>query len=100
MSFANVLNGIAYSKASDSFLVTGKLWPLMFEATVSLMGERAEKIKDQHKLGRWGEASEIAGAAYFLVSDDSSFVTGVALPVDGGYTAGHWYGLTTLMGLE
>jgi len=72
----------------------------MFEATVSLMGERAEKIKDQHKLGRWGEASEIAGAAYFLVSDDSSFVTGVALPVDGGYTAGHWYGLTTLMGLE
>ena len=31
VSFANVLNGIAYSKASDSFLVTGKLWPLMFE---------------------------------------------------------------------
>ena len=27
----------------------------MFEATVSLMGERAEKIKDQHKLGRWGK---------------------------------------------
>ena len=31
VSVANVLNGIAYSKASDSFLVTGKLWPLMFE---------------------------------------------------------------------
>ena len=72
----------------------------MFEATVSLMGDRAEKIKDQHKLGRWGEAEEIAGAALFLVSDDSSFITGVALPVDGGYTAGHWYGMTTLMGLE
>ena len=31
VSDANVLNGIAYIKASDSFLVTGKFWPLMFE---------------------------------------------------------------------
>ena len=31
VSVANVLNGIAYSSASESFLVTGKLWPLMFE---------------------------------------------------------------------
>ena len=31
VSDANVLNGIAHIKASDSFLITGKLWPLMFE---------------------------------------------------------------------
>ncbi len=31
VSDADVLNGIAYNKASDSFLLTGKLWPLMFE---------------------------------------------------------------------
>ena len=72
----------------------------MFEATVSLRGDRAEKIKEQHKLGRWGEAEEIAGAAFFLASEDSSFITGVALPVDGGYTAGHWYGMTTRMSRE
>jgi NAD(P)-dependent dehydrogenase (short-subunit alcohol dehydrogenase family) len=34
---------------------------------------------------RWGLASEIAAAALFLASDDSSFITGVALPVDGGF---------------
>lgn len=36
---------------------------------------------------RWGLPSELAAAAVFLASDDSSFVTGVALPVDGGYVA-------------
>ena len=43
--------------------------------------------------GRYGKPSEIAGAAAFLAGPDASFVTGVALPVDGGYTAGHAYGL-------
>lgn len=38
-------------------------------------------------MGRAGKPEEIATAALFLASDDSSFVTGVALPVDGGFTA-------------
>jgi NAD(P)-dependent dehydrogenase (short-subunit alcohol dehydrogenase family) len=38
-------------------------------------------------LGRPAEPEEIAAVAAFLASDDASFVTGVALPVDGGYTA-------------
>ena len=37
--------------------------------------------------GRWGEPSDLAGAAVFLASRASDFVTGVALPVDGGYAA-------------
>ena len=38
-------------------------------------------------LGRTGKPEEIANAALFLISDEASFVTGVALPVDGGVTA-------------
>jgi NAD(P)-dependent dehydrogenase (short-subunit alcohol dehydrogenase family) len=38
-------------------------------------------------MGRPGRASEVAATALWLASDDSSFVTGVALPVDGGLTA-------------
>ena len=38
-------------------------------------------------IGRIGSPAEVAGAALFLVSDDASYVTGVALPVDGGMTA-------------
>jgi NAD(P)-dependent dehydrogenase (short-subunit alcohol dehydrogenase family) len=40
-----------------------------------------------HPIGRIAQASEIADAVVWLCSDRSSFVTGVALPVDGGYTA-------------
>lgn len=41
----------------------------------------------QTPLGRPGKAEELANAALFLLSDEASFVTGAALPVDGGYTA-------------
>ena len=38
-------------------------------------------------LKRIGKADEVANAALFLLSDEASFITGVALPVDGGVTA-------------
>ncbi len=58
-------------------------------------------IEHEHKLGRrLGRAEEIASAATFLLSDDASFVTGHALPVDGGYTAGRDHGVTDMLGLS
>jgi NAD(P)-dependent dehydrogenase (short-subunit alcohol dehydrogenase family) len=38
-------------------------------------------------LGRWGDPPDLAGPALFLASPAAAFVTGVVLPVDGGYTA-------------
>jgi NAD(P)-dependent dehydrogenase (short-subunit alcohol dehydrogenase family) len=37
-------------------------------------------------MGRPGRPEELAHAALWLLSDDASYVTGIALPVDGGYT--------------
>ncbi len=53
----------------------------------------------EHKLHRLGRPEEIAAAAAFLLSDDASFITGHALPVDGGYTTGRDHGVTELLGL-
>jgi NAD(P)-dependent dehydrogenase (short-subunit alcohol dehydrogenase family) len=49
--------------------------------------QMAEFAKQTIPLGRAALPEEIAQVALFLASDQSSFVTGVALPVDGGYTA-------------
>ena len=46
-----------------------------------------ETTLQRYPLGRFGKPEEIAAAILYLASDEAAFVTGVALPVDGGYTA-------------
>src|SRR5919109_129793 len=47
-----------------------------------------ETYQERHAVGRFGQAEEVARVVLFLASDESSFVTGAAWPVDGGLSPG------------
>ena len=49
--------------------------------------ERGQQIVDHTPMGRFGEPDELVGAATWLASDASSFVTGIVVPIDGGFSA-------------
>jgi len=88
--------GIRVNAVCPGFIETPMLESVLGDPA---MAKYRERIREAHQLGRLGKPDEIAQAALFLASDEASFVTGVALPVDGGFTAGHRVGITELMGL-
>ena len=47
-----------------------------------------ERVENRTPDGRWGTPHDMAGIAAFLASPASDFVTGTAIPVDGGYSIG------------
>ena len=49
--------------------------------------DRSAAILGRTPLKRWGEPGDVSGAAVFLCSEAARFITGVILPVDGGYAA-------------
>jgi NAD(P)-dependent dehydrogenase (short-subunit alcohol dehydrogenase family) len=52
---------------------------------ITSSAERTAAILARTPLGRWGTPDDVAEAVSFLASPRSSFITGVVLPVDGGY---------------
>ena len=59
------------------------------DMTTDLMNDKKlmQEWSKDYPIGRFGKPEDVANACLFLASDESSFITGIVLPVDGGFTA-------------
>jgi len=60
---------------------------LLIDQASGKLTERAQRIIDHTPMNRFGEPQDLAGTVLWLVSDASRFVTGIVVPVDGGFMA-------------
>ena len=79
--------GIRVNAIAPGFFSTAQNKALLWNADGTPTA-RTGKILSATPMGRFGEAEELLGALYFLVDEKaSSFVTGIVIPVDGGFSA-------------
>jgi 2-deoxy-D-gluconate 3-dehydrogenase len=83
--------GLATAWAKDNIQVNAVL-PGWIDTELTQTARRVvdglhENVLRRTPAGRWGEAGDMAGIAAFLASSASDYVTGTAIPVDGGYSA-------------
>ena len=74
-------DGVRVNAIAPGWIETKLTAPVQANETVN------RQILERTPMGRWGKPEEMAGAALFLASEAAAFVTGVTVPVDGGWSA-------------
>ncbi|ETS72899.1 hypothetical protein PFICI_15291 [Pestalotiopsis fici W106-1] len=87
---SNITRQVALDYAEDKIhcnaICPGYTQTAIFSETITHLDD-AKGIEARHPFGGVGKPEDIVGAAIFLASAEASWITGVCLPVDGGYTA-------------
>jgi len=79
--------GIRVNAIAPGFFITNQNRFLVMDEKTGGYSPRGQKIVDNTPMGKFGEPDNLQGASLFLLSDISSFITGIVIPVDGGYSA-------------
>jgi NAD(P)-dependent dehydrogenase (short-subunit alcohol dehydrogenase family) len=83
--FAKV--GVRVNAIAPGFFLTNQNRFLLTDEKTGNLTPRGEKIIASTPMGEFGEPSDLNGTVLFLMSDMSRFITGICIPVDGGYSA-------------
>ncbi len=79
--------GIRVNAIAPGFFITHQNRFLVMDEKTGNYSPRGQKIVDNTPMGKFGEPEDLQGATLFLISDVSNFITGIVIPVDGGYSA-------------
>jgi NAD(P)-dependent dehydrogenase (short-subunit alcohol dehydrogenase family) len=79
--------GVRVNALAPGFFMTEQLRFLHVDAQTGEYTPRAKKVIAHTPMGRYGEPSDLLGAVVWLLSDASRFVTGIVVPIDGGFSA-------------
>ncbi len=79
--------GIRVNAIAPGFFITQQNRFLMLEPDGKTLTPRGQKVINKTPMHRFGDPKELCGALNYLVSDEASFVTGIVIPVDGGFLA-------------
>lgn len=83
----NYSEQIRVNAIAPGFFLTEQNRFLLTDPETTQLTPRGQSIIDHTPLGRFGDPTDLLGAVLWLLSDASSFVTGVVLPIDGGFQA-------------
>jgi len=83
--FAKV--GVRVNAIAPGFFLTNQNRFLVTDEHTGALTPRGEKIIANTPMGIFGEPDDLNGTLLYLLSDMSSFITGICIPVDGGYSA-------------
>jgi len=83
----NYSKNIRVNALAPGFLLTEQNRYLLIDRETGKETERGQRIKDHTPMGRYGNPEELLGAVIWLCSEASSFVNGIVLPIDGGFSA-------------
>ena len=72
---------------APGFFVTDQNRYLLFDRETGVFTERGQTVVDHTPMGRMGDPEDVAGAVCWLASAAAAFVTGIVVPVDGGFSA-------------
>lgn len=77
--------GVRVNSITPGFFITDQNRFLMMQADGETPTPRGQKVLNKTPMHRFGEPHDLCGALKFLVSDEAAFVTGITIPVDGGF---------------